>query len=301
MPAVQASPTPRPRHASRRRYNASMRFVRRVHMYFGLVLFPFVLIYGVSSLLFNHPGWLSESERRTLGPETLDGLGLGEPGVMADRVLSVLGEEAPAPVRLLESLPPRFEGQYVIDAENVGERMRYRIEADMALGTVWTTPIPGAAEPSPLATGVPLPAAREHRALLARIGGDAGSDALTGRAAPDLTFGVLVGDERWEVACNVYTGRVSARSLDAPGPPTDARTFLTRLHTAHGYPGRVGARWVWAIIVDVTAALMIFWAASGLVMWWQMKPTRRGGAVALAAGMGLAVAIGYAMLEIVQG
>src|SRR6476661_6325569 len=39
-----------------RSWNRTMRVVRRVHLYSGLFLFPWVMLYGFTALLFNHPG-----------------------------------------------------------------------------------------------------------------------------------------------------------------------------------------------------------------------------------------------------
>ena len=62
------------------------------------------------------------------------------------------------------------------------------------------------------------------------------------------------------------------------------RSFLLRLHTAHGYPTDAsnGVKFWWAVIVDVMAVAMVAWAATGLLMWWQMKNLRRAGLVTLA-------------------
>jgi hypothetical protein len=34
-------------------------FVRILHLYFGLFLSPFILIYGISAITFNHPDWIN--------------------------------------------------------------------------------------------------------------------------------------------------------------------------------------------------------------------------------------------------
>ncbi len=39
--------------------------------------------------------------------------------------------------------------------------------------------------------------------------------------------------------------------------------------------------------VDLVIAGMVFWVLSGLWMWWEMKVTRKTGALALATGAGL--------------
>lgn len=69
------------------------------------------------------------------------------------------------------------------------------------------------------------------------------------------------------------------------GNPRDlsVRSFVLRLHKAHGYGIQNNSRWYWAIAVDLMFASMCFWGISGLVMWWQIKRTRRLGFVLLAA------------------
>jgi len=39
--------------------------------------------------------------------------------------------------------------------------------------------------------------------------------------------------------------------------------------------------------VDLAIAAMVFWAASGLWMWWEIKPARAWGAVCGLVGFGL--------------
>src|SRR5687767_12894724 len=42
--------------ATGKRKSRPMQWVRKAHMYLGLVLFPWVLFFGVTGILFNHPG-----------------------------------------------------------------------------------------------------------------------------------------------------------------------------------------------------------------------------------------------------
>ncbi len=50
-----------------------MKWIRRIHMYTGLALVPWVLVYAVSAFLFNHPGVMSATERTELGPDAFAG------------------------------------------------------------------------------------------------------------------------------------------------------------------------------------------------------------------------------------
>lgn len=67
-----------------------------------------------------------------------------------------------------------------------------------------------------------------------------------------------------------------------PNPP---HSFLERFHRRRGYDTGYVVDTVWAATVDLFIVAMILWALSGLWMWWEMKVTRRYGAVALAVGV----------------
>jgi hypothetical protein len=59
--------------------------------------------------------------------------------------------------------------------------------------------------------------------------------------------------------------------------------FLERMHRRRGYLEGFVTQRVWAASVDLAIIAMIFWAASGIWMWWEMKRTRLlGGLLALA-------------------
>src|SRR5262245_21617562 len=58
--AAQPDPTPSQDHppAPGRRpwHRPAMHWVRRLHLFSGLIMLPWVLLYGVTAFLFNHPG-----------------------------------------------------------------------------------------------------------------------------------------------------------------------------------------------------------------------------------------------------
>jgi hypothetical protein len=63
--------------------------------------------------------------------------------------------------------------------------------------------------------------------------------------------------------------------------------LLERFHRRRGYATGYALDTAWAVSVDLAIVAMLFWVASGLWMWWEMGATRRVGAGALAAGIGL--------------
>ena len=46
------------------------------------------------------------------------------------------------------------------------------------------------------------------------------------------------------------------------------------------------------------ALVMVFWGASGLFMWWQVKATRRWGFVVLLVSAVAAAALGFGMHDV---
>jgi hypothetical protein len=65
-----------------------------------------------------------------------------------------------------------------------------------------------------------------------------------------------------------------------------ASTFLERLHRRRGYSQPYAADDAWGVTVDVAVVAMAFWSLSGIWLAWELKTTRRWGAVALLLGVG---------------
>jgi hypothetical protein len=63
--------------------------------------------------------------------------------------------------------------------------------------------------------------------------------------------------------------------------------LLERFHRRRGYATGYGLDTAWAVTVDLVIVAMVFWALSGLWMWWELKVTRKLGALAALAGVAL--------------
>jgi hypothetical protein len=129
--------------------------------------------------------------------------------------------------------------------------------------------------------------------ILERTGQTVGTITVT--SVPELVFPIIVGDATWIASYNSKTDTITAKMQSPEKPELSLRRYLTQLHKAHGYPGEVNARWSWAIVVDAMAFVLCFWGLSGLVMWWQIKSTRRIGAIVLIVSAIAATALGLAM------
>jgi len=64
-------------------------------------------------------------------------------------------------------------------------------------------------------------------------------------------------------------------------------TFLNRVHFRHGYDQPYLASDAWAVIVDLVVLSFVLWVATGIWMWWEIKPARKWGAVFGALGLGI--------------
>jgi hypothetical protein len=63
--------------------------------------------------------------------------------------------------------------------------------------------------------------------------------------------------------------------------------MLERFHRRRGYETGYGLDTAWATTVDLVIVAMVVWALSGLWMWWELKVTRKLGALAALGGVGL--------------
>jgi hypothetical protein len=76
--------------------------------------------------------------------------------------------------------------------------------------------------------------------------------------------------------------RIEERAFDTPA-------ILEQLHRRRGYQHDYIVADLWAATVDLLVLGMLFLALSGLWMWWELRTTRRLGAIFLVGGLGLFV------------
>jgi hypothetical protein len=257
------------------RYNVAMKLVRRTHMYAGLFLIPWVFLYGVTAFLFNHPGAFPDRVVRTVSRSEIAGThleGFPTAPAMATAVVDALNSRAGGgSFRIVEAGSIAYSRTISVTATGKGCEHSVRLDPETGAAIIRSTESAGerpkgwptrdrvALTDPPharLAQGVP--------ALLARLGIE--SESTTLRNPPDLVFTFEAEGRPWRVAYNIQTERISTRPADDPGGALSTRRFLTGLHLAFGYPARPGARWIWALVVDVMAAAMVVWGCSGLLM-----------------------------------
>jgi hypothetical protein len=336
---VRQSSTSGPASASRHRPIARKvtYWIRRTHLYLGLFLFPWAVLYGVSGFLFNHPTAFSDQKSQSFTQSDLAGTSLSPPfeasSIAADVVQSLKQRaSAPSDYRLIDPEKAAFVRDLAsVTVKAEGRKMTVFLDALGRGGTIYSTateessPVerpsfavgnlgagstPKPQKPSPQSATSEQPdklviersvvqAYKESvPALLTKMGYPS-TEATVG-FVPDLVFHMEADGRKWSVTYNPLQGSVTGRPLETAANRISIRRFLTRLHTAHQFPYSMGARWVWAVFVDVMSFVLVFWALSGLLMWWQIKMTRSWGWLALTASLLIASILAMGMWQSFQ-
>ncbi len=313
-----------------------MHIIRRVHLYLGLSLLPWAILYGVTGFLFNHPTAFSDQPTASFGRSELVGTPMENPPSpveLAEQVVAALKARAipPAEYRLVQPEKAKYTREFAFATVKADDReVGVLIDATGKGGTVRSRSLPAnppaPTEKAPFATvgGLKGSAAKGEAArpaqrgapdapkldsllhervkssiptILERTGFPSGEVTVT--SVPDLSFHMADGEKTWVVTYNAMTGTVNGKPADDPAPPEkiSTRRFLTRLHLASGFSGDKNAKWFWAVFVDAMAFVMVFWGVSGLFMWWQIKATRKLGFLVLLLSIAAATALGFGMYD----
>ena len=296
------SPSPKSTAKNRRRFT---KLVRRAHMYTGLLLLPWVILFGLSGMFFNHgrqfgpmqtvAQWTPDQVAAAHGFSPADARSLAEE-LVADLNHSADGERFVLP----DDHAPTLEGTYSYQANS--ERGRLQVSISSNRGEAHILQLPGGkphdsppfARPSAEVASFDAGSAEQlAAALLAEADVQiSGPLEASSRGFAELRLQVETPRDgrRWNVVYKLLDGSLSGRAVDEVAD-NDFYSVVTRLHKTHHYPDRRGARWVWTAFADATGITMVFWGLSGLIMWWQMKPTRVVGIAGLSVAAVLGVVI----------
>jgi hypothetical protein len=266
-------------------------------MYLGLLLMPWVLLFGITALSFNHPTVGRGLEGKMIPPpklKELTGFAGWQPNIVARDVVD--GLNAGGPSYKLDADSARFSGWplFASDAPGGEEVVILGIDRGMAILTKRDEPPQSA--PAPF-TGknIELPhyqltqLATQLSDLHEKLGVEtSGPLKPHPKIHPELRF--VARDEAgtaWNVVYNLSTQELDGRraSEDRHAPFVE---LLESLHKQHHFPASFGPTFFWALFADLTALTLVFWAISGLFMWWQMKKFRLLGALFLGSAVILA-------------
>lgn len=162
MPEERAR-TPAPKSGSRARYNRILRLVRRVHLYAGLIMTPWVFLYGITACLFNHPDLFPDQEVRSISSTTVAGTPIEQfPSAeeLAGKVVDAINADSPqdeqgTSYRLIRPEEAEIARDYSTSVSDGRQDYSVRLDLERGTGTIRTSPSrgePDRPEPAPFAS-----------------------------------------------------------------------------------------------------------------------------------------------------
>lgn len=272
--------------------------IRRTHLYAGLFLVPWVLLYGITGAMYNHRGLFPDVAITNLGPNVLQNTAMDEfptPAALAQQVVDSLQAAAPdSSVTLMEQHGAEFTGEVVFEVHSDGTKHAVHIDPISQASRVMTHPKDGE-RLEPVLHGVrniKLSANPYHmaRQSVPTVLEDAGISP-EGQPRPlgwcKLNFLAEVDGEPARVTYVLRDGHVDVTRHEGQDGMS-FRQFMLRLHTTHGQPPHWNGKMFWSLGVDTMAIAMVTWAFSGIFMWWQIKRLRWIGAFVMVLSVGTA-------------
>lgn len=297
---VATSPLTRSSSKRERRWNSGrvLRVVRRVHMYLGIFLVPWLFLFGISGVLFNHPN-VGEQVKGTPVPAArlteLTGFAGWNAAELAQRIVDTLNQQKPNGFAVGTALPPSFHGPALLTADSPAGRHTALVDVGLGRAFVISRAARPGSEEVPFKQQLDMPGIsiadveRQLAQLLPGLNLEAKTPLVANpKIAPELRFVMRdVSGEQYNVTYNTGNAELGGRRADS-WSPVGVSQFMGMLHTTHHFTPKFGARWLWAFFQDILGLAMAFWAVSGLAMWWQLKATRIAGIASIVVALGLA-------------
>ena len=279
--------------------------LRRIHLYAGLFLLPWVFLYGITGAMYNHQGLFSEASISYVHSEQLASSPLAKVGTaneLAQAVVDALAQAAPQhTIVLTDDHRPEFTNDISFEVEATNGKHHVHIDPVQKRAWVAThatnseTPQPALKDVNhiSLESDPHIWAMQSVDQILSEAGlVAAGKPRALGWSK--LNFLVEINGQPARVTYVLRDGHVDVTHYTQQDGMTP-RQFFLRMHTTHGQPPQWNGRRFWSLLVDAMAIAMVSWGTTGLVMWWQIKRTRRIGFVVLAASFGTAAMMYFVM------
>lgn len=286
---MESEKTEKSQRKSKRTRNRILKVVRRTHMYTGLLLLPWVILFGISGVLFNHPEWfgpldvVSKFSNRDLKEDY--SLVLPDAEKIADAVVAKINGDGGSGRFVRTGGGAVIEGAIAFQANGSSGAATATISPNghgASVKRIKSTGDDDESKPGFHGSRIEVAEydAKAYESVAKALLEEAGVDSVASiepnrRGGAEVRFQIESPDDgqKWNVVYGLVSGEVVARDANGSNGLTPY-SFVTRLHKTHHYPDRKSARWFWTLIADCTGFTMVFWGISGAMMWWQIKPSR---------------------------
>ena len=254
-----------------------MKWVRKLHVYTGFLMLPFLFIYGISALLYNHPTWFRFDEPET-SSETWETRSpqfetLSRPELLERELKAAMAELGLDSVEPIPNVSPRLLGVYSYHADDGTELLQLAV-TPRGLRVSFTRQ-----DNSQQRYQLLQPIGREwmesgdSAALQMLVDEGALEENFARQSTPDLETEMRVNGQHKIVHYDFDRGSLSLSDPvdNSPG----FRQFTQRLHTSFRYRDGDTRGNIWAAVVDFLCFSIFFWVISGLFLGWQSRERRR--------------------------
>lgn len=239
LPAASAgeAPAPKPKPHRRSLLKRAMHVVRRAHLYFGLFLLPWAILYGATGFLFNHPTAFSDQPTATFGSKELAGTpmeSVPKPVTVAEQVVAGLNERAKdgAKYTLVETEKAKYVNSFAFATVKTGDtEVSVLFDVNNPNGTVRSRPLPTAAPKSDEKAPFAISGANTKGTANAR-GGQRGERPAPKGEAKAMSKGDAKAESKGEAAHNhggplALANALHDRVKDATPTVLERTSFLT--------------------------------------------------------------------------
>lgn len=281
-------------------------------MYTGIILVPWIILFGATGVLFNHPNLFSskdviKSVKSQIVKDKL-GLELIKSKLLSSNIIDYLNYNNEN--KLHNSKNASLNGKLIYSLNNNDGRhylyvnmhdLSARIESRPNIKKTGTPNFLGRIKLN--SNNFDWNRSKQKAKEIFKLAGIESTNnvSLLSRSGPKIFFNAKSVNENSEynLVYNLINSELSGRQSGFSNSPLGIRSTLLRLHMLHTYPDNYNFRWFWSLFVDATGVMLILWGLSGLVMWWQIKPTRILGIISISVALIITIIITFGTVNLI--
>lgn len=268
---------------------------RRIHLYAGLFMIPYIFLFGLSGLMFNHASFMGQG--RSVESFQLEGENkLSNLFPNIETLATIIADSVKTQKNITDFTLNNIKYNNTMVLRYTNKEADHRIQVDIPTNNIQIMTLPDFVENNTVERGtIALPYKLNTEELLGKVENiiaNRGIDSVSSRLqrVPFLEFDLTTNEYNYRVIYDLQSGNYRIADLDQR--KFKWNYFFTNLHQVAGYPvGGFSLEWMYVFFADSLALLMIIWAISGLIMWYKMKRQFVIGLVLLVISIALALVI----------
>ncbi|WP_367180632.1 hypothetical protein [uncultured Psychroserpens sp.] len=250
-------------------------------------MIPYIFIFGLSGIIFNHPTILNDRSFDSFILDKEESFASTFPDVekLATSITNSIVRDGLISNPEIKNI--KYNGTMILRSMN--DVADYRMNVDIPTSKVQLLTLPDFVNNTEVSSGNYATSNINSKDLLYKAEQVLKKqDIVPGKSRiqriPNLEFDLENDTGNYRVTYNYTSGNYRVNDLGKR--KFKLNYLLTNLHQVHGYPvAGFSVQWLWVFFADSLAVLMIIWAISGLIMWFKMKRLFTIGVILLSISM----------------